>query len=368
MERNNFIPTPDGLGKFHSAIADLQVIVDAVPVLIWTSNDAKEFNYFNSTWLKFTGRKLEDELNNGWLHSIHTADINSFTYTYEQAFEKREAFKIQYRLLRHDGEYRWILNNGLPQFDDHQFIGYTGCCSDISELIETEQRKDLFMSIASHELKTPVTTTKIYLHILEEYFKKQGDEQQLIFAEKAGNQLDKLSKLINDMLDLSRINSNQLEFDEHDIEYVNLLEEVIEEFKKIYPSHLIKFSGEGSITVCGDKERLSQAIMNLLNNAVKFSPDSREIEVSLSSSPGAVETSIKDYGIGIQKKHHAKIFDRFYMMSGHKKHTYPGLGIGLYIAAEIIKRHGGNIWVTSEEGKETIFTFALPTRKIKYYV
>ncbi len=231
---------------------------------------------------------------------------------------------------------------------------------ELCELKKAEKRKDEFISAASHELKTPVTTLKFYLHIIEEHFKRIGDEVHSQFAIKAGNQVEKLSKLIFDLLDMSKIQSDDLEYKDSIFAYCDLVKEAAENFQSITPSHKIEFRGNCSSKIKGDKERLTNAIINLLSNAVKYSPNQNKIVMQLSESNNFIHTTVKDFGIGISKDHHSKIFQRFYRVNDNHQHTYPGLGIGLYITSEIIKRHGGEISVQSDAGKETNFTFTLP--------
>ena len=342
-----------------------RIMADCAPVMIWIADATGLCCFFNKGWLEYSGKSLEQESNNEWMKDIHPDDTDRFHVMYKIAFENKEEFRIEYRMKRYDGTYRWILNHGVPRYTSGKlFAGFIGSGTDIHDLKELEKHKDEFISAASHELKTPVTTTKVYLHILEEYFKKNNDNQYQQYAEKAGNQLNKLSKLINDLLDLSRINAKGLEFEEVVIPYGDLLNEVLTGFQNIASSHIIEYTGTANLKVMGDGERLSQALINLLSNAVKYSPNSKKISVHVSETEDEIITSVTDFGVGIPTIHHARIFERFYRVNATQKQTFPGLGIGLYITSEIIKRHGGNIWVNSEEGIQTTFTFALPIVKI----
>ena len=338
-----------------------RIIADTAPVLIWIANTEKLCYYFNKVWLNFTGKSSEEEYGNGWINGIHPDDLKNYVALYNTAFNNRNEFNIEYRLKRHDGEYRWMLVNGVPRYTgDNTFAGYIGSCIDITISKEADKRKDEFISIASHELKTPVTTMKVYLHLLEDYFKKNNDAEHLQFTRKAEKQVTKLSKLINDLLDLSRIQEDGLEFNDEIISYADLIYEITENYQSLISTHSIEISGNCKSKIKGDKERITQAFMSMLNNAVKYSSLNNKIIIELSESGDFITTSIKDFGIGIAEKHHAFIFDKFYRVHETSKQTYPGLGIGLYITSEIIKRHGGNIKVNSKEGYETNFIFTLP--------
>jgi signal transduction histidine kinase len=228
------------------------------------------------------------------------------------------------------------------------------------QLKEAEQRKDEFISLASHELKTPVTTLKVYLHIIEEHFKKSGDELHHQFAVKANNQIDKLTKLIFDLIDMSKLELGTIEYEDSTFNYFDLVEEVIEKNKARNPSHKIVLTGISSSKIKGDKERLSNSITNLLSNAAKFSSGENKIFIDIAESNNYITTTVKDFGIGISQENQNKVFEKFNRIHDNQQETYPGLGIGLFITSEIIKRHGGNILVKSEKGKETNFTFTLP--------
>jgi signal transduction histidine kinase len=225
-----------------------------------------------------------------------------------------------------------------------------------------------FMCVASHDLKTPVTTTKIYLQLIEEHFKKTRDELHLKFAEKAVTQINKLSTLINNLLDVSKLNAGTLEFEKAEVIYSTLMDAALVVFKNSTETHLIEVKGNSSAIVLGDRERLIQAMLNLLSNAAKYSPKADKIMVYILESDTEVITSITDYGSGIPASVQEGIFNPFLIAKDKPKSGSPGLGVGLFMAAEIIKQHGGNIWVNSKEGNETTFTFTIPFVKTKKHV
>ena len=231
---------------------------------------------------------------------------------------------------------------------------------NLNELHIQEQQKDQFISVASHELNTPVTTTKLYLHILEEYCKKNGDVQYLQYVEKAGHQLNKLSGLIADLLDVSRLNDGRFELHMAEVDVDDLVQKTISAFQKSSLIHEILLIGHSNAKVLGDRERLQQVLNNLLSNAVKFSPRANKVEVTLTREENMVNISVKDFGVGIEEKYHSLIFSRFFRMNDKDKNTYPGLGIGLYISSQIILAHHGHIRMDSILGKESNFVFTLP--------
>ncbi len=231
---------------------------------------------------------------------------------------------------------------------------------DVTERKEIEKRKDEFIGMASHELKTPVTSTKVFTQILLKMFEKHEDQKPYSYLLKMNEQIDKLTKLITDLLDISKIQKGRLELKK---DYVNLSKfvfDLVENYQLSVETHKIKFFAETEETICCDKARLEQVVINLLSNAVKYSPQASLIEVRVYTNKDNAIVSVKDFGIGIPKEHQDKIFKRFYRVFEGDERTFPGLGVGLYISAEIIRLHEGKIWVESSKGQGTNISFALP--------
>lgn len=232
--------------------------------------------------------------------------------------------------------------------------------TDITERQELERRKNLFISMASHELKTPLTSLKGFTYGLQRRLTKLEDVQGLYYLNKMNAQLDRLTKLVSDLLDISKMQTGQLVYRAETFDVERLIRETVENVQEITPSHRIVIEGSVGAQVTGDKERLEQVLVNLLNNATKYSPHADRVLVHLSQDQGNLIVSVKDFGIGIEEIHHQKIFERFYQIADREEKTYPGLGIGLYLSHEIIKRHHGRIWVESKKGEGSTFSFTLP--------
>jgi signal transduction histidine kinase len=173
-------------------------------------------------------------------------------------------------------------------------------------------------------------------------------------------QITKLSNLIADLLDVTRIQAGKLQFNDAYFDFDKLADEIVEEMQRTTPRHQIikQFSDIGM--VYGDEHRIGQVITNFLSNAIKYSPNADKIIVATSKENNEVKLSVQDFGIGIPKDNQEKVFEQFYRVSKNKQHLYPGLGLGLYISAEIIRREGGKIGVDSTEGRGATFYFILP--------
>ncbi len=276
----------------------------------------------------------------------------------------REGRSIQ-QLLHYQntltGQSLWSLIKAQPIFNEEgqaQFV--VNVIADVSEQQALEQRKNEFISMASHELRTPVTALRGFTTILQRRLSRQGDEQALHYLSRMDRQLNKLASLINELLDLSKMQAGTLTFQEEIVDVTALIEEIVEDIQGTTTTHRILIEERADIRVVGDRDRLGQVLINLLTNAIKYSPAADKVIVRAVIDGEQARISVQDFGIGIDEAHHRQVFDRFYQVADSEGKTFPGLGIGLYITQEIIRRHCGKIWVESSKGKGATFSFTLP--------
>lgn len=260
------------------------------------------------------------------------------------------------------GNMIWIMANATPLFREGRNAPYAVVTSfyDITQQKESELRKDDFITMASHELKTPVTSIKAFNQILKKYYDDPTESEQVRYLEKMERQIDKLTKLISHMLDVSKIQQGKLEYVDEVFMVDDVIADIVENIQETSPRHKIVIAERANVSVRGDKDRIGQVLINLLTNAIKYSPDAQQVTVGAVQRDKHVEVYVQDRGMGISSEHQHKIFDRFYRVGGRDDNTYPGLGIGLYIANEIVKRHNGSMRVKSAPGKGTRFSFSLP--------
>lgn len=224
---------------------------------------------------------------------------------------------------------------------------------------QAERKKDEFISIASHELKTPLTSVKGYVQLLERSIEK-GDVPTLKkHLLKAQVQLEKLNELITDLLDISKIESGKLKFNKQPFMMDTLLDSVTEIIHQSNPEFKIIKTGTAKREICGDEMRIEQVIINFLTNAIKYSPGTSEIHIKVEERGEQVYVGVKDFGIGINADQQKNVFEKFYRVEETAIH-FQGLGIGLYISAEIIRRHNGEVGVHSIPGEGSEFYFSIP--------
>lgn len=361
----------DDQKRFREKIQDSELlfktISNASPAALWMTDSDGQNVFVNETWIKWTGRSLEQQLTEGWFVNLLDEDKDAAVEKFMECHTQRKYYGTEFRFVKYDGEVRWGLTEGYPYYDiNGKFSGYAGSVTDITELKKLEQRKDDFIKMASHELKTPITSISGYVQLLLNIY-SEPDDQKLQLAKATvksslttiSKQVSKLTRLISELLDLSKIESGKLELNKSAFDIAGLVEETVEEIRHTTSRHAIIFHRDFKGTVYADKDRISQAILNLLANAIKYSPDHDKILVFVKGDEKMATVQVQDYGIGIDKKDHSRIFDRFYRVEGKSEQTFPGFGIGLFIASEIITRHHGTITVESEKGKGSLFTITL---------
>ena len=226
-------------------------------------------------------------------------------------------------------------------------------------------KKDEFITIASHELRTPVTSIKGYIQLLKYTFMQEGNTAAADLLIKADLQVNKLTSLINDLLDVKKIEKGQLLYNEDHFDFNTLVKEVVEETGRVVHRHDLHCELTATGKVFGDRNKIGQVISNFIDNAAKYAPSGTPIYISTNNKGTTVLLSVKDFGMGIPKDQQEKIFDRFFRVGGEKENTYSGLGLGLYISKEIIRRHYGYIGVDSEPGKGSTFYFVLPITAVE---
>ncbi|MEO7802223.1 MAG: PAS domain-containing sensor histidine kinase [Ginsengibacter sp.] len=345
--------------RFRDSEEKFHFMCDAMPQHVWTADAFGQFDYFNQRTLNYFDKPAVDILSNWWTECVHEDDSRKAHTIWKEALSTGEPFEVEFRLKDKDGHYKWHLSRATPFINKDAEIKWFGTNTDIEEHKLNEQKKDEFIGIASHELKTPVTSLKGYVHVLRSKIQDTPNNHAVEFLNRMDVQVNKLNKLIGDVLDVTRLDSRHLHLTKQDIDFRDVILEAVDNVQHIATHHKIVLETDGSIPFTGDKLRLEQVISNFLTNAIKYSPDKDKVIVKYRREKNNIITSIQDFGIGIERENLTRLFDRFYRVDNTSM-KFQGLGLGLYIASEIIKAHNGSFWIESEPGKGSIFFFLLP--------
>jgi two-component system sensor histidine kinase VicK len=271
------------------------------------------------------------------------------------------SYFYEIRIFWPDKSLHWIRIKGIVLFNKNKEpVRMLGTVVDITESKRDEIRKNDFIAMASHELKTPLTSLKAYLQLLEVKLSGTADPFIKTAVAKSGNQVNKMTALIHNFLDLSKLEPGKLQLTRNTFDINKLIEETVSESRLLSNSHNLHFEPSDAINVNADREKITQVISNFISNAIKYSPKGSNITLRSEINNNNVQVSVTDEGIGVKLKDHEKIFQRFFRSEEEGLKNISGFGIGLYLSSEIIQRHKGKIWVTSEERKGSTFYFSLP--------
>lgn len=359
-------------------------MADNSPVMIWVSGTDMGCTYFNNTWLSFTGRKIAEELGTGWAEGVHPEDIEQCLITYANAFAARQPFVMEYRLRRHDGQYRWVQDVGKPTYSEDEFSGFIGSCSDIhdqrmmkealEQLVEirtTElhealvrekemnQLKSRFVSMASHEFRTPLSVVLSSTALIEQYSATAKDERLHKHVTRIKSSVGSLTSILNDFLSLDKLEQGKVEVDADAFDIGTFISEVAEEVQPIRKrGQQIALSHEGDRNVLLDRKKLRYILVNLLSNSIKYSPEETQISMLSRISDDGITISVQDHGIGIPAEEQKFLFNKFF----RAKNTgnIQGTGLGLTIVKRYVELMSGNISFVSSAGVGTTFTITLP--------
>lgn len=385
--------------------ARFRLMADMAPVLIWMSNLDGLAHFFNKPWLEFTGRSSEEESGEGWLAGVHPEDTEVYQASYLAAFERREPFALEYRLRRHDGEYRWILDHGVPRFDANgEFAGYIGSCIDITPQIEqrriltenarvleeltaeleqsveelelrreeaeaaraaadeANRAKSKFLAVMSHELRTPLNAILGYSDLLEAEVAGRINDGQRQQIQRIQQSALHLLELINRLLSFSRIEADREEVTLERVDLAGLARDaaaLIEPQAAEQGLELRVVVPDDVVLADTDPGKVRQMLLNLLSNAVKFTEEG-EVEFMMTVRDEEVLFVVRDTGSGIPKEDHQRIFEAFAQADQTRTRRRGGTGLGLSVSRELARLLGGDIEVESAPGVGSTFTIRLP--------
>lgn len=361
-------------------------MADHAPVMIWVTDPTGYCNYLSQSWYEFTGQTPETALGFGWLEATHPDDAGRAEAEFIGANEKHAPFRLEYRLRRKDGEYRWAIDSAQPRFgEEGEFLGYIGSVIDITDRKRAEQErekllaqekilreeaeranrlKDEFLATVSHELRTPLNSMLGWAAMVRQnnYNTEIMRRAFEVVERNARNQ----NQIISDILDVSRIITGKLNLNLQPVELSAAVQAAIDTIRPAADAKRIRLETDfepDAEMITGDADRIQQIVWNLLSNAVKFTPEAGRIEIASRFSDRYVEISVADDGSGIKPEFLPFVFDRFSQADGKMNRRHGGLGLGLAIVRHLTELHGGSVSVQSAgEGHGSIFTVRFPLK------
>ncbi|WP_342646065.1 ATP-binding protein [Mucilaginibacter sp. CSA2-8R] len=334
-------------------------MLNALPQIAWTTNTKPEVTFYNERWYEYTGLSVQQTQLLGWREVIHPDDWQNCVDTYRTIINSNLPGEFEVREKGADGIYRWHLLRIQPVRNEFGINDlWIGTATDIDEIKRLQQQKDDFISIASHELKTPITSLKASLQLMD---KMKDDPSKTMMPKlilQSRKSIQRVSTLIEDLLNVSRLQQTQITLNKTNFILSQLLSACANPIA-ILGKQKVNITGDVELEICADEHRIDQVVTNLVNNAVKYAPDSECITLHIEQCDSMVKVSVIDKGPGIPPDKIPHLFNRYYRVESSSYHI-SGLGLGLYISAEIIKQHGGEIGADSKPGQGSTFWFTLP--------
>ena len=311
---------------------------------------------------EFFGYNVDDDVSfDAALERIHPDYRQHITDMVDLTLTTGVKYDVEYPIIGfRDQRTRWVRGVGAVQNGNDRTQYFVGVLHEITEQKQDEQRKNDFITMVSHELKTPLTSLKAYSQLLERYAKDKQDTFTVGLLNKCLSQIEKMNVMIHGFLNVSRLESGKILMNHEEFDMALLISEAKDESISMYTSREFIFEPVVKTIVLADRNKIGQVIGNFISNAVKYSPTKSTIRVACINSGEFVQVSVTDEGVGVPISEREKLFERFYRSASVSSSTISGFGIGLYLSAEIIQHHEGKIWIESEMGKGSTFYFTIP--------
>ena len=356
-----------------------QTLAKISPVGIFQTDANGSTTYVNPTWCQLSGLSADKAMGDGWLKAVHPEDIKNITDNWQKATRLHAPSLADYRLVRPDGSIVWVMGQAVSEMNaDDQIVGYVGTITDITERKRVEdlkmavekaksadRLKSAFLATMSHELRTPLNSIIGFTGILLQKLVGPLNEEQVKQLKMVQGSARHLLELINDVLDISKIEADQLTISREEFEIGVAIQKSVEKIMPLAEKKGLRVTTvipTQVVNITSDQRRVEQILINLLNNAVKFT-EHGEIHVETQIEDGWLVTHVKDAGIGIKSEDLQTLFTPFTQIDTGISRQYEGTGLGLSICKRIVELLGGRIWAESEWGKGSVFTFSLPLNR-----
>jgi PAS domain S-box-containing protein len=377
--------------KTQAALAEseerFRTLAEAIPQLVWVAGTDGANEYLNHHWYEFTGQSVDEAAGWGWAEVLHPKDLPAVQKEWKKAVKSGEDFSAEYRIRAKNGDYRWFLGQGSPLRDQKGgVVKWFGASTDIEDLKRrreleemtvalTEQRqqlmalnkaKDDFISLASHQLRTPATGVKQYVGMLLEGYVGDLSKEQKDMLRFAYQSNERQLNIVDDLLKVAHIDAGQVTLFKEKTDIVQLLHDVLREQHSKFKSRnqtVAYDRPKHKVMAVVDRSRLRMVLENLVDNASKYTPEGKKITVKISEQPKRkrVVIAVKDEGVGIAEKDFDRLFQKFSRLDNVLSQAVGGSGLGLYWVKKVVDLHEGTIKVKSAVNKGTAFTIHLPT-------
>lgn len=340
-----------------SQLDHFHLMLESLPQIAFTLNEDGIVDFVNGKWYQYSDNEQS-------FPEIHPDDRN-IKEELERCRKKGKALELEIRIKNIvSGKYRYHLLRITPVYDENHIKNWVGTFTDINDQKKVEKEKDEFLSIASHELKTPLTSIKAYVQLLERKLKLDKESPEAGFVAKVQGQIEKLNTLITDLLDVSKIENGKLKINKKPVNLESVISNAVETILQTHDEQQVRIERHGTkpdILIPLDEIRIEQVLINFLTNAIKYSPDNNQVIVTtfVDKEAQEVRVNVTDFGIGIPDFKQDAVFKKFYRVE-ESSLQFQGMGIGLFICAEIIKQHHGSVGVSSIVNEGSTFYFTLP--------
>ena len=369
-----------------------RTMADSAPVMIWLTDVGGNAEWFGRSWLEFTGRPLEEQVGDNWKSVIHPEDLDRALTAFRTHAETRQSFRVELRVRRHDGTYRWVLSTGVPRIDEAgEFAGYIGSCLDITDRKEGEiERERLllrersaraeadaarvaaehandvkaqFLAAMSHELRTPLNAIGGYVDLLELGIRGPVTESQREDLDRIRRNQRHLLGLINNVLNFAKIEAGHVEYHLTDTRLHDILSGMFSLVAPQVRARGLEYEYRDcgpSVVVRADVEKVQQILLNLLSNAIKFTEPGGHVRLECTWTDTMASVRVVDTGLGIPSTKLDAIFEPFVQVDQAFTREGQGTGLGLSISRDLARAMGGDITVESVLGEGAVFTLSLP--------